>query len=105
MLAGVASTMIFAVSTLPMLAKAARTKDLSSYSRGNLGLANVGNLVHAVYVYSLPAGPLWALHGFYVVSTALMLVWSLRFAPGRSPSRDLAHVAAPEPAPEPAVAP
>ena len=45
-LAGSVSTVLFAASTLPMLIKAARTKELSSYSRGNLVLANVGNAVH-----------------------------------------------------------
>lgn len=80
-LAGVASTIIFAASTLPMLVKARRTRDLSSYSLGNILLANAGNLVHSVYVFSLPPGPLWVLHSFYLVSTALMLTWYLRYAP------------------------
>jgi hypothetical protein len=79
-LAGIVSTIIFAGSTLPMLRKAVVTKDLGSYSLGNIGLANVGNLVHSVYVFSLPAGPIWALHGFYLVSTALMLFWYLRYS-------------------------
>ena len=61
-LAGAVSTVIFASSTLPMLVKAARTKDLSSYSLGNILLANLGNLVHSIYVFQLPAGPIWALH-------------------------------------------
>jgi hypothetical protein len=78
-LAGIASTGIFASSVLPMLLKARRTRDLGSYSLGNMLLANVGNLVHSVYVYSLPPGPIWFLHGFYLVSTALMLVWRLRY--------------------------
>ena len=78
-LAGIVSTIIFASSTLPMLRKAAATRDLRSYSLGNIGLANVGNLVHSVYVFSLPVGPIWALHGFYVVSSALMLFWYLRY--------------------------
>ncbi|MFC6149320.1 MULTISPECIES: hypothetical protein [Mumia] len=77
--AGAVSTVIFAISTLPMLVKAGRTKDLSSYSLGNLGLSNVGNAVHSVYVLSLPAGPLWVLHGFYVGVALLMLVWYLRY--------------------------
>ena len=85
-LAGMVSTVIFAASTLPMLVKAHRTRDLSSYSLGNMLLANVGNAVHSVYVFSLPAGPLWVLHSFYLVSTGLMLTWFLRFgvAPARS---------------------
>ena len=77
-LAGVASTVIFAGSTLPMLVKAARTKDLGSYSLGNIVLSNLGNVIHSVYVFHLPAGPVWVLHSFYLVSTALMLVWYLR---------------------------
>ena len=78
-LAGTASTVLFAASTLPMLVKAWRTRDLTSYSLGNLLLANLGNAVHSVYVFSLPAGPIWALHGFYLVTTGLMLVWFLRY--------------------------
>lgn len=78
-LAGMASTVIFASSTMPMLGKALRTRELGSYSLGNLGLANVGNAVHSVYVFSLAPGPLWALHSFYLASTAFMLVWYLRF--------------------------
>ncbi len=78
-LAGFASTIIFAASALPMLLKAYRTKDLASYSRGNILLANTGNLVHSVYVYALPPGPIWLLHTFYLVSTAMMLVWYLKY--------------------------
>jgi hypothetical protein len=81
-LAGLASTTLFVASTLPMLAKARRTRDLSSYSLGNLLLANTGNAIHSVYVFSLPPGPIWALHGFYLASTALMLVWFLRYGMG-----------------------
>jgi hypothetical protein len=32
-----------------------------------------------VYVFSLPPGPLWVLHSFYLTSTALMLLWFLRY--------------------------
>ena len=55
----VMSTGLFAMSYLPMLVKAARTKDLSSYSLGNLAITNAGNLVHSLYVFSLPVGPIW----------------------------------------------
>jgi hypothetical protein len=83
--AGVASTVIFAMSTLPMLTKAYRSRDLSSYSLGNIALANVGNAVHSVYVLSLPPGPIWALHGFYLLSSALMLGWYVQCSMRRPP--------------------
>jgi uncharacterized protein with PQ loop repeat len=92
-LAGTVSTVLFALSTLPMLIKAARTKDLASYSRGNMVLANVGNAVHSIYVFQLPAGPIWVLHGFYLVSSALMLFWHLRYA--RRPARTAARPTSP----------
>lgn len=78
-LAGSISTALFVVSALPMLYKAACTRDLSSYSLGNLLLANVGNGFYAIYVFSMPAGPIWALHSFYMLSSALMLLWYLRY--------------------------
>jgi hypothetical protein len=77
--AGLISTVIFAGSNVPMLVKAHRSRNLSSYSLGNIALANLGNVVHSVYVFSLPAGPIWALHAFYLVSSALMLAWYLRY--------------------------
>jgi hypothetical protein len=43
--AGAISTTIFVASTLPMLVKAARTKDLGSYSLGNILLSNLGNVI------------------------------------------------------------
>lgn len=78
-LAGSVSTALFVASTLPMLVKAVRTRDLASYSAGNLVLANVGNLTYAVYVFSLPVGPIWALHSFYMVSSFAMLAMWLGF--------------------------
>jgi uncharacterized protein with PQ loop repeat len=88
-LAGSASTVIFALSALPMLIKAGRTKDLGSYSLGNIVLANIGNVIYSVYVFQLPAGPAWALHTFYLISTALMLLWYLRYAARRRRGDDL----------------
>lgn len=79
LLAGAVSTVMFACGVLPMLVKALRTKDLSSYSFGNLVLSNAGNVIHSVYVFQLPAGPVWWLHTFHLASTALMLVWYLRY--------------------------
>jgi uncharacterized protein with PQ loop repeat len=77
--AGSVATVLFAVSTLPMLVKAQRTKDVRSYSLGNVALGNVGNLFYTVYVLHLPIGPIWALHAFHTVSTALMLYWYVRY--------------------------
>ena len=78
--AGVAATALFVTSTLPMLIKAGRTKDLRSYSLANIALANLGNLLQWLYVSSLPLGPIWVLHGFHTATTALMLAWYLRSA-------------------------
>jgi hypothetical protein len=72
-----------------MLIKAGRTKDLGSYSLGNIVLANIGNVIYSVYVFQLPAGPAWALHTFYLISTALMLLWYLRYAAHRRRGDDL----------------
>ena len=78
-IAGTTSTIIFALSTLPMLVKAFRTKDLKSYSLGNILLANVGNIIHSIYVFHLPFGPIWLLHTFHLITTGLMLIWYLRY--------------------------
>ena len=72
-LAGSLSTAVFVTSSLPMLVKAVRTRDLDSYSRGQLVLANVGNVLNSVYAFSLPVGPIWFLHVFNLVCTLLML--------------------------------
>ena len=84
-LAGSVSTALFVGSYLPMLLKAFRTRDLDSYSRSNLVLATIGNALYSVYVFSLPLGPIWFLHLFYVIATLLMLVWHVRHAaPGHA---------------------
>ena len=90
LLAGTVSTVLFASSMLPMLFKAVRTKDLASYSLSNITLTNVANAVHSFYVFDLPAGPVWLLHSFYVVTSALMLVWCLRYrkAPAETPATE-----------------
>ena len=84
-MAGSVSTAVFVASTLPMLVKAGKTKNLASYSLGNIVLANVGNLIYAVYVVSLPFGPVWALHGFHLGATGLMLFWYVRHSARRQP--------------------
>lgn len=88
LIAGSVSTVLFASSMLPMLFKAVRTKDLASYSLSNITLTNIANAVHSFYVFDLPAGPVWLLHTFYVVTSALMLVWCLRYrkAPAETPA-------------------
>jgi len=82
LIAGSASTVIFLTSYMPMLVKAVRTKDLSSYSPTQLVLTNFGNVLYSAYVFSLPIGPIWALHSFYLVATALMLAWYFRYTRG-----------------------
>jgi uncharacterized protein with PQ loop repeat len=78
-IAGYASTALFVLGTLPMLAKAFRTRNLASYSLGNILMSNAGNLIYSIYVFSLPRGPVWFLHAFNLASTALMLAWYLRY--------------------------
>ena len=78
-IAGSVSTTLFAFSAVPMLWKACATRDLRSYSLLNLAIANAGNLVHSIYVFSLPPGPIWALHVFYLVTTGVMLLLYMRY--------------------------
>lgn len=78
-IAGFISTALFALGTLPMLVKASRTRNLASYSLGNIVLSNVGNVIYSLYVFNLPAGPIWFLHSYYLLSTGLMLLWYLRY--------------------------
>jgi uncharacterized protein with PQ loop repeat len=78
-IAGFISTVLFTLGTLPMLAKAYRTRNLSSYSLGNILMSNVGNIIFAIYVFQLPPGPIWFSHGYNLLTTGLMLVWYLRY--------------------------
>jgi uncharacterized protein with PQ loop repeat len=78
-IAGFISTGLFAFGTLPMLVKAFRTKNLASYSLGNIMLSNVGNLIYLIYVFHLPLGPIWFLHGYNLLTTGLMLGWYLKY--------------------------
>jgi len=81
-LAGFTSSAIFISINLPMLFKAFKTKNLKSYSPVHIVLSNVGNLLYWLYVVSLPVGPIWFLHGFFTVSTLLMLAFYLRYETG-----------------------
>lgn len=78
-IAGFISAGLFALGTLPMLAKAFRTKNLASYSLGNILMSNVGNVIYSLYVFNLPLGPIWFLHGFNLLSAGLMLVWYVKY--------------------------
>lgn len=77
--AGILSTTIFTVSNVPMIIKAAKTRDLKSYSGVNLALGNVGNIIHWMYIAYLPFGPIWFLHSFYTISSVFMLLWYVRY--------------------------
>ena len=78
-LAGIISTSIFTLSHIPMLIRAFRTRDLHSYSAANLILANLGNAFHWLYIANLPFGPIWFLHSFYTLVSAVMLFWYLHY--------------------------
>jgi hypothetical protein len=100
LIAGTISTSIYMMSNLPMLRRAMKTRNLKSYSFSTLVLCNVADAVHWVYVAHLPFGPIWFLHGFTSVSTALMFVWYLKYERrsahlGRSSSGAAAGPAAP----------
>ncbi|HEU5484918.1 MAG TPA: PQ-loop repeat-containing protein [Microlunatus sp.] len=100
--AGSAAVAIFMISQLPMLIKACRTKDLTSYSFANIGLANLGNVLYAVYVLQVPPGPVWAIHLFNLTTSGLMLGLYLRYGRDTASAADLGVVTTPN-AGEPAV--
>ena len=78
-IAGFIASALFAIGTLPMLTKAVHTKDLASYSFGNIMLSNVGNIIYSIYVFQLPIGPVWFLHSYNLVTTGMMLIWYLKY--------------------------
>lgn len=80
--AGSISCGIFITSNLPMLLKAFQTRDLKSYSLGQILLGNLGNCLYWIYLISLPLGPAWFIHGFFTLSSLLMLVGYLHFERG-----------------------
>ena len=83
-LAGSISSLIFVTGTLPMVIKAVKTKNLTSYSLGNIALSNMGNFIYWMYVVGLPFGPAWFLHCFNTLTTLLMLILYLRYEKGCS---------------------
>lgn len=80
-LAGAIATLLFVTSTLPMLTKAVRTRDLTSYSGSNLAVANVGNVAQTLYLTTVPSIPIWALHLFNTLASASMLALWIRHRP------------------------
>jgi hypothetical protein len=75
LLSGSLAGFIFAAGSWNMVVKAWRTKDLRSYSLGQLALNNIGNFFYWLYVVSLPFGPIYFMHAFYTLVSVLMLVW------------------------------
>lgn len=73
--AGTIASLIYIVSAIPALTKLYRTRSVDSYSRASLWMLNVGNVLQWLYVLSLPVGPLYALHAWSTLSTALLLIW------------------------------
>jgi uncharacterized protein with PQ loop repeat len=78
-MAGFTSSMIFVAGNMPMLYKVMKTKDMRSYSLGQIILGNVGNSVYWLYVRSLPMGPVWFLQAFFSSVSAIMLFSYLYF--------------------------
>lgn len=79
MVAGSIAGLIFAAGSLNMLVKAWRTKDLGSYSLGQMVLNNLGNLFYWLYIISLPFGPIWFMHTFFTITSLLMLTWYILY--------------------------
>ena len=79
LLAGSLSSLIFVSSNFPMLWKVLKTRDVKSYSLGQIILRNLGNLVYWIYVASLPVGPVWYLQGFFTFSGLILLACYLKF--------------------------
>ncbi len=85
LIAGSVAGFIFAAASLNMLVKAWRTKDLTSYSLGQIVLNNVGNLFYWLYVISLPVGPIYFMQGFFTLVSVLMLIWYFVYRTGQNP--------------------
>ena len=71
--AGFISSIMFAASQVPMMLKVLQTKNLKSYSLSNLVLSNIANLIHWLYLITIP-GPLWYLHAFFTITAVVMLI-------------------------------
>ncbi len=80
--AGSISCGIFISSNLPMLRKAFQTRDLKSYSLGQILLGTLGNCLYWIYLIRLPFGPAWFIQGFFTLSSILMLGGYLHYERG-----------------------
>lgn len=89
--AGAISSFMFISSHVPMLLKAFRTRDLHSYSFLHLLLVNAGNLLYWLYIFDLPPGPIWLMHTFYTLSSALLLGLYLFLSVGQPRNAALAR--------------
>ncbi|MGD8867005.1 MAG: hypothetical protein PVI01_05235 [Gemmatimonadales bacterium] len=81
-IAGAISSSMFAAGNIPMLVKATRTRSLSSYSQMQLAMGGTANIFHWFYISSLPFGPIWFLHSFHTVATAILILLYLRYEVG-----------------------
>ncbi len=77
--AGFLSTSFFVISNFPMLFKAFKTRNLKSYSFLQIAIANMGNIIYWLYIFSLPFGSIWLLHGYNTFVTFLMLVLYFKY--------------------------
>ncbi|MCB0191638.1 MAG: hypothetical protein KDJ65_06800 [Anaerolineae bacterium] len=82
-IAGTISSLIFAGSNIPMLWKVYRTCDVRSYSWSNVLMVNIGNVIHWLYISTLPVGPVWILHTFYTLASGILLILYLRYHTNR----------------------
>jgi len=82
--AGIVSSTIFSIANIPMLVKIYKTKDVESYSLAYLMFCNVGNIVHWIYILSLPLGPIWMLHTFSTITSFFMLYCYCKYKKRRS---------------------
>jgi hypothetical protein len=79
LLAGSLSSLIFVSSNFPMLWKVIKTKNVKSYSLGQILLRNLGNWIYWIYVASLPVGPAWYLQCLFTLSGLVLLSCYLLF--------------------------
>ena len=81
-IAGSIAGLMFSAGSLNMVIKAWQTKDLRSYSLGQIMLNNIGNLFYWLYVISLPFGPIYVMHSFFTLVSLFMLIWYFLYQTG-----------------------